>query len=52
MYFDNNCSFGWLSWRYRTCNPANPTAVEEVTNPTTGRTWMDRNRAANRAALF
>lgn len=32
------------------CNPNNPTAVVEVTNPTTGKTWMDRNLGANRAA--
>jgi uncharacterized protein (TIGR02145 family) len=32
------------------CNPSNPTAVVEVTNAHTGRTWMDRNLGANRAA--
>lgn len=32
------------------CNPLNPTAIVDVTNPTTGKTWMDRNLGANRAA--
>ncbi len=32
------------------CNPSNPTAVVNVTNPITGRIWMDRNLGANRAA--
>jgi uncharacterized protein (TIGR02145 family) len=32
------------------CNPSNPTAIVEVTNAHTGRTWMDRNLGANRAA--
>jgi uncharacterized protein (TIGR02145 family) len=27
-----------------------PTAIKEVTNPTTGKTWMDRNLGASRAA--
>jgi uncharacterized protein (TIGR02145 family) len=29
---------------------ANPTAVVDVTNPTTGKTWMDRNLGATRVA--
>jgi hypothetical protein len=33
------------------CNPSKPTAVVDVTNPTTGATWMDRNIGANRAAI-
>ena len=33
------------------CNPANPTIINNVTNPTTGRTWMDRNLGANRASI-
>ena len=33
------------------CNPANPTAIVDVTNPTTGKTWMDRNLGATRAAI-
>jgi uncharacterized protein (TIGR02145 family) len=32
------------------CNPSNPTAIVDVTNAHTGRTWMDRNLGANRAA--
>lgn len=31
------------------CNFENPTAVVDVTNPTTGKIWMDRNLGANRA---
>jgi uncharacterized delta-60 repeat protein len=36
---------------YVHCNPSNPTQVVDVTNPTTGKTWMDRNLGANRAAI-
>jgi hypothetical protein len=32
------------------CDPANPTAIVEVTNPATGKTWMDRNLGASQAA--
>ena len=32
------------------CNPQNTTAVVEVTNPTTGKTWMDRNLGAEQVA--
>jgi len=32
------------------CDPQKITAVVEVTNPITGRTWMDRNLGAERAA--
>jgi uncharacterized protein (TIGR02145 family) len=32
------------------CNPSNPTAIVDVTNAHTGKTWMDRNLGANRAA--
>ena len=32
------------------CNPSNPTVIVDVTNPATGKTWMDRNLGANRAA--
>lgn len=32
------------------CNPQNRTAVVEVTNPTTGKIWMDRNLGAERVA--
>jgi uncharacterized protein (TIGR02145 family) len=32
------------------CDPANPTAVVDVFNPSTGKTWMDRNLGANQAA--
>jgi hypothetical protein len=33
------------------CNPTNnPTAIVEVTNPTTGKTWMDRNLGASQVA--
>lgn len=36
---------------YVHCNPSNPTQVIDVTNPVTGKTWMDRNLGANRAAI-
>lgn len=36
---------------YVHCNPSNPTQVIDVTNPVTGKNWMDRNLGANRAAL-
>jgi uncharacterized protein (TIGR02145 family) len=32
------------------CDPANPTAVVDVLNPVTGKTWMDRNLGASRVA--
>ena len=32
------------------CNPKFQTAVVEVTNPTTGKTWMDRNLGAEQVA--
>lgn len=32
------------------CDPANPTAIVDVTNPTTGKIWMDRNLGAAQAA--
>ena len=32
------------------CDPANPTAVVDVTNPLTGKTWMDRNLGASQVA--
>ena len=32
------------------CNPSNPTVIADVTNGTTGKTWMDRNLGAHRAA--
>jgi len=35
---------------YVHCDPANPTAVVDVTNPATGKTWMDRNLGASRVA--
>jgi uncharacterized protein (TIGR02145 family) len=35
---------------YVHCDPAKLTRVVEVTNPTTGKTWMDRNLGASRAA--
>lgn len=37
---------------YVHCNPNKPTHVVDVTNPVTGKTWMDRNLGANRAAIF
>ena len=42
-----------VSWpvNYLHCNPSNPTQVVDVTNPVTGKTWMDRNLGANRAAI-
>jgi uncharacterized protein (TIGR02145 family) len=33
------------------CNPSNPTTIVDVTNAYTGKTWMDRNLGANRAAI-
>ena len=35
---------------YVHCNSSNPTQVVDVTNSFTGKTWMDRNLGANRAA--
>jgi hypothetical protein len=35
---------------YVHCNSSNQTQVVEVTNPVTGKIWMDRNIGANRAA--
>jgi hypothetical protein len=35
---------------YVHCDPTNPTAVVDVTNPVTGRTWMDRNLGASQVA--
>jgi uncharacterized protein (TIGR02145 family) len=32
------------------CDPANPTAVVDVLNPATGKTWMDRNLGASQVA--
>ncbi len=32
------------------CNPSNPTVISDVTNPVTGKTWMDRNLGASRVA--
>jgi uncharacterized protein (TIGR02145 family) len=32
------------------CNPNNPTAIVDVTNPTTGKIWMDRNLGASQSA--
>jgi hypothetical protein len=33
------------------CNSTNPTVINDVFNPSTGKTWMDRNLGANRVAL-
>jgi uncharacterized protein (TIGR02145 family) len=35
---------------YVHCNPSSPTAIVDVTNPTTGKIWMDRNLGAAQAA--
>lgn len=32
------------------CDPDNPTAIVDVYNPSTGRTWMDRNLGASQVA--
>lgn len=32
------------------CDPSSPTLIVDVTNPVTGKTWMDRNLGASRAA--
>jgi len=34
------------------CDPDNPTAVVDVLNPATGKTWMDRNLGASQVARF
>lgn len=35
---------------YVHCNPSNPTLTVDVYNPTTGKTWMDRNLGASQIA--
>ncbi|TXB62717.1 fibrobacter succinogenes major paralogous domain-containing protein [Phaeodactylibacter luteus] len=35
---------------YVHCDPANPTVVNDVTNPATGEIWMDRNLGASQVA--
>jgi hypothetical protein len=54
-----NYFFGglWYEWKAKITYPAGtvlcnatPTAVVEVLNPATGKTWMDRNLGASRAA--
>ena len=32
------------------CDPNNPTAIIDITNPTTGKIWMDRNLGASQVA--
>ncbi len=32
------------------CDPSSPTLIVDVTNPATGKTWMDRNLGASRVA--
>lgn len=36
---------------YVHCNPANETVIQDVLNPYTNSTWMDRNLGANRVAV-
>jgi hypothetical protein len=50
---DGNCPqvVGDFPYLYVHCNPLNPTAVVDVINPATGKTWMDRNLGANSSAL-
>jgi hypothetical protein len=36
---------------YVHCDPANPTVIVDVTNPVTGKVWMDRNLGASQAAI-
>jgi uncharacterized protein (TIGR02145 family) len=33
------------------CEPTNPTAIVDVTNPTTGKIWMDRNLGASQVSI-
>lgn len=33
------------------CDPENPTVIQDVINPTTGKTWMDRNLGASQVAI-
>lgn len=53
-YMGMNCSketfIGLTPTVANICNPSNPTVVVDVTNAHTGKTWMDRNLGANRAA--
>lgn len=39
-------------WSFTTATNSGGTAVVDVTNPITGRTWMDRNLGASRAAIL
>jgi uncharacterized protein (TIGR02145 family) len=41
---------GCFPSEYVHCDLANPTAIVDVTNPVTGRTWMDRNLGASQQA--
>lgn len=36
---------------YVHCNPSNPTQIVDVTNPTTGKIWMDKNLGASQVAM-
>jgi hypothetical protein len=36
---------------YVHCDPVSPTTIVDVTNPTTGKTWMDRNLGALQSAV-
>jgi hypothetical protein len=48
-------SFGIFNIKKVVTNPiycnGNPTAIVDITNPKTGKTWMDRNLGAKRAAI-
>jgi uncharacterized protein (TIGR02145 family) len=44
------CGTGGYPPGYVHCDSANPTAVVNVTNPVTGKTWMDRNLGATSPA--
>jgi PKD repeat protein len=43
-------SLSFFPTDYLHCNGTNPTEINEVLNPSTGRIWMDRNLGASRVA--
>lgn len=50
----HSCNFSlvvYTSVHPNNCNINNPTPIVEVTNPVTGRIWMDRNLGASRVAI-
>lgn len=49
IYINNGTTIGTYPSNFIHCN-GTPTAVVDVVNPLTGKTWMDRNLGASRAA--